>query len=184
MLSNFDVDAFYWINSELSNPVFDLVLPWLRNKYTWIPFYIFLIVALPYYFKKKGIYMVAFIILTIGIADLTSNYGFKKNVQRLRPCNAELTIPVVERVPCGSGYSFTSSHATNHFAMATFLWLLFRDKGRWVGRILYLWAFSISFSQVYVGVHYPVDVICGALLGTALAWIIFRIYTKAVEKIT
>lgn len=182
MLINFDLETFYWINSQLSNPVFDFILPWLRNKYTWIPLYLFLIFGLPYYFGKKGIYMVVFTILTVSVADLASNYGFKKTVQRLRPCNAELTIPVVERVPCGSGYSFTSSHATNHFAMATFLFLLFHYKGRWVGRVLYFWAFAIAFSQVYVGVHYPIDVICGALLGTSVGWMIFQLYKKVTYK--
>lgn len=78
----------------------------------------------------------------------------------------------VKRVPCSNGFSFTSSHATNHFALGTFFFLLFSFTAY---RFLFLvWAGVISFAQVYVGVHYPVDVICGALLGILIGFISFK----------
>lgn len=173
-----DVALFEWINSGLSNAFFDWLMPILRNKNTWLPLYIILVIALPIIFKKQGLIMVLAAIITVGLTDLTSNYGFKKNFQRLRPCKAELSVPVVERVPCGSGYSFTSNHAANHFALATFLWLLFRRKGRWVGPLVFIWAGSIAFAQVYVGLHYPFDILGGAILGILIATIVFRVFQK------
>ncbi|RZL15228.1 MAG: phosphatase PAP2 family protein, partial [Pedobacter sp.] len=79
------------------------------------------------------------------------------------------------RVPCGSGYSFPSAHATNHFGIAVFLILVFYKKWKPILPLGLLWAFSIAFAQVYVGVHYPVDIICGSLLGTLLGFISFRL---------
>lgn len=173
-----DVALFEWINSGLTNVFFDWLMPVLRNKYTWLPLYIVLVIALPVLYKKQGLIMVLAAIITVSLADLTSNYGFKKNFQRLRPCKAEISVPVVERVPCGSGYSFTSNHAANHFALAMFLWLLFRRKSRWVGPVVFTWAASIAFAQVYVGLHYPFDVLGGGLLGAMIAVIVFRAFQK------
>src|SRR5690606_41271822 len=90
----------------------------------------------------------------------------KKNVKRVRPCNDLVFKNEVNiRVRCGSGFSFTSSHATNHFAMAFFWIALFRHRWKHTLWLCITWASLISFSQIYVGVHYPVDIICGALLG-------------------
>jgi undecaprenyl-diphosphatase len=95
----------------------------------------------------------------------------KKSIQRLRPCNdAEMAEKTTLRVSCGSGYSFTSSHAANHFAAAVFLIGIFGASVGWLRPTLLIWAGAISFSQVYVGVHYPADVVCGGLLGAAIGW--------------
>ena len=106
--------------------------------------------------------------LTAGIADFTSSTIIKKSVERPRPCHtfsnpAEINL----RVHCGGGYSFPSSHATNHFAIAFFLILLFKNIWkRSLKFTFFIWAFSISFAQIYVGVHYPIDILAGSILGT------------------
>ncbi|MBK8556199.1 MAG: phosphatase PAP2 family protein [Lewinellaceae bacterium] len=86
-----------------------------------------------------------------------------------------MTEVVIRRVSCGGGYSFTSSHAANHFAVAVFLAAVFGGLSRWLRPGLLLWAAVISFAQVYVGVHYPGDVLAGALLGAIIGWGIYRI---------
>jgi len=162
----------------MSNPIFDVVLPLLREKWFWAPLYLFVAAFSFLNFGKKGWLIVVGLALAVGLADFTSSTLIKKNVQRLRPCNEPvLREEVVLRAPCGSGYSFTSSHAANHFAAAVFLIGIFGPLGRWVRSAAISWAAAIAFSQVYVGVHYPLDVLCGALLGAAIGWfstLIFR----------
>lgn len=161
-----DKEIFLLINQGLSNPVFDWLLPILRNPYTWAPLYLFLIIFFIKHYGKLGILIVACTLLNFGISDAVSSHIIKKNIKRVRPCNdIEFKHDVNVRVRCGSGYSFTSSHATNHFAMAFFWIVLFRRKWRHTLWLCILWAAAISFSQIYVGVHYPVDILCGSILG-------------------
>jgi len=114
--------------------------------------------------------MVLFAVATVGMADVVSSKLVKPAVQRVRPCNdVGLKFEVRELVHCGGGYSFTSSHATNHFAIATFLYLVLGGlRKKWIRWALLAWAASIAYGQVYVGVHYPLDVITGAVLGSLI----------------
>lgn len=163
---NLDKEIFLAINQGLSNPIFDWLLPILRNPFTWAPLYLFVIIFFIKNYGKIGILIVACTLLNFGISDGVSSHLIKKNVKRVRPCNdIEFKHEVNTRVRCGSGYSFTSSHATNHFAMAFFWIVLFRRKWKHTLWLSILWAASIAFSQIYVGVHYPLDVLCGAILG-------------------
>jgi undecaprenyl-diphosphatase len=86
------------------------------------------------------------------------------------------------RVACGGGYSFTSSHAANHFGVAIFLIGAFGLLGAWQQKALLGWAGLIAFSQVYVGVHYPLDVFGGALLGSLLGWLTYRIFKRWIPR--
>ena len=119
-----------------------------------------------------------------GIADLTSSRLVKKSFQRLRPCNEiGLENSLNERIGCGKSYSFTSSHATNHFALSMFLILLLGTRFKWIKIPLFLWAVSIAFAQVYVGVHYPSDVLAGALLGSLLAYLGMITFTSIMPNL-
>lgn len=159
---------FTLINTGLSNPLFDAVLPLFREKWFWAPLYLF-IGAYSLHFGKRGRLIILGVILVAGLADFTSSSIIKKTVKRLRPCNdTEMVERIQARVGCGGGYSFPSSHAANHFAVAVFLIGAFRLAGRWPQKALLAWAALIAFSQVYVGVHYPLDVTCGALLGSLI----------------
>ena len=103
----------------------------------------------------------------------------KESVMRLRPCNdAEIKADVNLLVRCGSGYSFTSSHATNHFAIAAFISMTLGMVLPLIRWPFYLWAASIAFGQVYVGVHYPFDVISGALLGWLIGVLAAKLYNR------
>ena len=130
-------------------------------------------------FKKKGIIMILAIFLSGGIADITSSHIIKKNVERLRPCNdPDVKSEMILRTRCGRGYSFTSSHATNHFAIASIIVLLLGGIWTWIKWPLFLWAGTISLGQVYVGVHYPIDILCGAILGYFCGRLAYYLYKK------
>ena len=182
-LLNWDTQVFQLINSDWSNAFFDFLLPFLRNKYFWFPLYVFIISFLLINFKKKGLYMLIALSVTVGIADATSSHLIKKNVQRLRPCKIYKAPKEMNLlVRCGSGYSFPSSHAANHFSMAVFIFSLIGKKNRWIKWGFIIWAFAISYAQVYVGLHYPLDIIGGALLGSLIAIVIFYFYKKITAK--
>ncbi len=169
ILNNWDAAVFQCINSDLGNPVFDAMLPFFREKWFWAPLYLFLGAFVWSNYGKKGWILVLGMVLSVGLADMTSSRLVKNNVQRLRPCNDPAMVETLHlRVSCGSGYSFTSSHAANHFALAVFLIGLFGHRSRWIRPAALTWAGLIALSQVYVGVHYPGDVICGAILGAAI----------------
>lgn len=169
-LLHLDHQLFFLINQEGQNAFLDWLMPWWREKTTWIPLYVLLLIVAwlktsPRYF----LYFALAVALTVGLADTLSSKVVKPSVERLRPCNDQQVRPAMTlRVHCGPGYSFPSSHATNHFAIGVFLYLtlgLYFRRWRW---LFLLWAASISYGQVYVGVHYPVDVLGGALLGAAI----------------
>jgi len=166
-LEHWDQKMFIRLNSEWTNGFFDSIMPFLRNGAHWYPLYLFLGAFVVMNFRKSGGWWILFFVATIAITDMVGTYVFKHTIERLRPCsdpdfyfNVRL---LVER--CSGGYSFTSNHAANHFGMATFLFITFRSfMGKWA-LVFYLWAILIAYAQVYVGVHYPLDVIAGSLIG-------------------
>ena len=168
-LVKWDQRLFITINSHWTNPVFDAVMPVLRSSLNWIPLYLFLLVFVLLNFRIKGVWWCVFFLATVALTDMTGTYVFKHNFLRWRPCgDPDFYMYVrllVER--CGGGHSFVSNHAANHFGMAVFFFITCRHfAGKWAWAGLF-WAASIAYSQVYVGLHYPLDVLAGALLGTA-----------------
>ena len=100
---------------------------------------------------------------------------------RLRPCNDPINaLHGRLLVECGSGYSFPSSHATNHFGMSLFLYFTFGSFFKWIKPVVILWAALVAYAQVYVGVHYPIDVVTGACIGSIIGYIVARLFNKLV----
>lgn len=178
-LLSLDTDLLLLIHKYLHNEFFDWLMPVLRAKWTWLPLYVFLLAFMLMNFGRRGGLWVLFFIFTLALSDTVSSKAIKYEVKRPRPCQLEMVATQLHvLVPCGGGYSFTSSHASNHFAMATFL---FFTLGRMIRRIRWpamIWAASIAFAQVYVGVHYPVDVLAGGVLGALIGWGIAWYYNK------
>ncbi len=178
-LLQFDTELFLKIHQGLSNSFFDWLMPLLRNKFFWTPLYLFIIIFCIRQYKKTGLYIIGGLLLTFALGDMISSKVIKPNVNRIRPCNEiALTDQIIHRVPCGTGKSFPSAHATNHFGIAAFLIGIFYKKWQPILPIGIFWAASISFAQVYVGVHYPLDVFCGMLLGCAIALFTLFIFQK------
>lgn len=177
-----DETLFFIINNDWHVAFLDTILPFWRNKLFWIPLYVFLISFSLLNFKKQGLYFIFAAIIAVGIADSVSSQLIKKTIQRQRPCNQEAMRNQVDLlVPCGGGYSFTSSHAANHFALATFISLTLGGLVKGIRLPLFLWAGIISFAQVYVGVHFPLDVFCGAILGIFVGYIVATFFSKRIQ---
>jgi membrane-associated phospholipid phosphatase len=184
-LLHLDQWLFDVVNQGMDNALFDAILPFFREKLFWCPFYLFILafIGFNYSRSKAGILLLG-LILAVGLADFTSSNLVKKNVQRIRPCNDPIFSQHIEkRVACGAGFSFTSSHASNHFAVSVFLITIFGQYKRWIKPVLLFWAALIAFSQVYVGVHYPFDVLGGAIIGISLGYFVGRLCIFAMSKI-
>lgn len=177
-LLNFDATVFHLINGwDLG--FLDTVLVISRNKFIWIPLYVAIVVYMAVRWKKQSWLPILFSVLTVVCSDGTSSHLIKKTVERPRPCHTLEQINL--RVKCGSGYSFTSSHATSHMALAVFWVQLFTFWGR--HRWWFLpWAIIIGFAQIFVGVHYPLDVLSGFVVGAIVGWGVFRAYRGVFQK--
>lgn len=174
-----DYAAWYYLNTMWQNDVLDAIVPYLRNQWTWAPLYLFLLLFMTINFGRKGWMWCVFFLLTFALSDQLSATVIKPYVHRLRPCNNPYLQQFVHLlVPCGSGYSFPSSHAANHFALAVFGAITWQRHGRWIWPAALLWAVSVAYAQVYVGVHFPLDVLCGGLLGMAAGYITGKVYNR------
>lgn len=182
-LLKIDNYIFHCINSGLSNTFFDILMPILRHKFTWIPVYCIILLYILKYFSKKSYLIIFIVLLNFSLTDFISNQVFKKNFKRIRPCN-EITLEhnMIERVQCGSGFSFTSNHSANHFGLSFVLIFLGVFVQRNHKLLLIFWAIMVAFAQVYVGVHYPFDVIIGAFLGIFIAYIVSFLSKKIILK--
>ena len=171
---------FLKINRQGANSFFDWIMPFLRIPAIWIPLYLFLLVFVIINFKKKAIPWLLLIASTAAITDFISSHLIKSWVGRLRPCNDPDMIPNIRMLAdyCGQNGSFTSSHAANHFGMAMFLFITMRPVcGNWCW-LFFIWATLICYAQVYVGVHFPFDVIGGAIFGSAIGYFSARLFIK------
>lgn len=179
-INDADTWLFLQINSVWTNSWLDNILPWWRNANTWIPLYLFLILFLTINFKNKAWFWILFAVINVIITDQTSSHLIKTFIQRPRPCADEFLQFHVRLLldHCSGGYSFTSSHATNHFGFAVFVFITLKDVLKQWKWLFIFWAASISYGQVYVGVHYPLDAICGAILGSLIGLMVAKIYNK------
>lgn len=167
-----DLDKYLFgiVNQKASNPFFDSIMPFIRQPLFWLPLYLFIILFAIYNFPKKAAIWIGSLFLTVAITDSISSHVFKPLFGRLRPCNnPELSDSIRLLVDhCGQNGSFTSSHATNHFGIAVFIFITLDKVWDKFNYLFILWAAVISFAQVYVGVHFPFDVIGGAILGSSI----------------
>ena len=175
-LEKIDESLFVAINHDWSSSWLDPIMKTLRYPQTWIPLYAFILFYIIKKEKKDSWKLILTSIVTVAITDSVSASIMKPYFARLRPC-AEAHLHNVMRsvIDCGGLYSFPSSHAANHFGMAACWFFSFYTitgkKWYW----LWIWAFLVCYAQIYVGKHYPLDILCGALLGilvgSFLAWV-------------
>jgi undecaprenyl-diphosphatase len=169
---DFDKYLFGLVNQKASNSFFDSIMPFIRQPLFWLPLYLFIILFAIYNFPKKAAIWIGTMLITVGITDSISSRVFKPLIGRLRPCNnPELSETIRLLVDhCGQNGSFTSSHATNHFGIAVFIFITLEKVWGKFNYLFILWATLICFAQVYVGVHFPFDVLGGAILGSSIGF--------------
>ena len=175
MLERLDQQLFLFLNSCYS-PFWDKVMHAISGILIWIPLYLTILIYLGLKYRRKFIIILLFIILAATLADQLSVHLFKNVFHRLRPCHEPSLEGLVHLVngQCGGLYGFVSSHAANSFNVAL-LSLLFIRK-RWFTILIILWALTVGYSRIYLGVHYPGDVICGSFQGALIGWGIFKLY--------
>ena len=170
ILKDIDKWLFLKINTVWTNPFLDAVYPFWREGYAWAPLYIFLVVFIFINFGWKAWPWIVFFLLTFTLTDQISSHFLKYLVNRPRPCQDEdLMFSVRELLGrCPGNPSFPSSHATNHFGLAFFSYFTLKPYIKKWGYLFFFWAATISYGQIYVGVHYPSDVLSGALIGSLI----------------
>jgi membrane-associated phospholipid phosphatase len=181
-----DQDLFLLLNTVYTHPILDAVYPWFREGNTWMPLYLFVIVLALVNFKQKAFAFILFAVLTVVLTDQISSSLIKPFFERPRPCRDPFLMNQMRMLlnGCSGGYSFTSSHATNHFGFAIYIFMTLGNIiGKWKYAFL-VWAAAIAYGQVYVGVHYPLDIIFGALLGSLIGFGTAYFHYKTAGKIS
>ena len=170
-LSEIDSYIFFHINISFSNDLFDVLMPFITNKayLIFLPFFIWMLCKE----RKKALVILGIALTSLLIADWFAN-ELKLYFERLRPCSELDNVRLL--VGCGRSFSFPSNHAVNAFAFATPFYLMTRSRVR---AAFFIIALLVGFSRVYVGVHYPSDVIAGALFGMLMAFVMMQCYTWA-----
>jgi membrane-associated phospholipid phosphatase len=167
-----DYEVFYAVHIRSQNALCDFILPFVRNQYFWAPLYVFILVVVYQQYGKKGLLWCLWLLVTFACADFISASVLKPIFARARPCMDPQWYGIVRHiVPISTGPSMPSTHATNHFAISTFMIVTLSHVWSPVRYWALLWASLVAFAQVYVGVHYPSDVFVGALLGVWVGYI-------------
>ena len=169
-----DIQLFYFLNVTLQNVVFDWLMPFITEKKHWFPVWAIVIVYLLWKGGKEGRLIILYVIPLIVLSDQLSSSILKPFFGRIRPCNALENINLL--INKSKAFSFPSSHAVNFFALATYFGYYFKK---------YIWWFlviaaMVAYSRVYVGVHYPFDILAGALIGVGCAFVI--IYLRKISE--
>ena len=173
-----DRNIFFSINKKLSNSLFDFIMPIITDEGNWILPILILIFWLLFFNKVKGRIVLSIIILALGINDYVCASILKPYFTRLRPSH-EILEYINLLISKGGRWSLPSNHASNMFALATIIGY-FYSKTKWV---IYFLAILVSFSRVYVGVHYPFDLVMGAFIGYSISWVIISLWLELKFKL-
>lgn len=175
-----DTELFVFLNS-LGSETYDSIWLIITKQTSWIPFFLFLLYLI---FKKLGtkqsLYLLLFIAILLTFSDQITNL-FKNGFQRLRPCNNPEINSFIRIVQSRTSFSFFSGHASNTMGVATFLYLIFNKDFKYFW-LLFLWPLIFAYSRIYLGLHYPLDIITGYFFGVLWGFLMFKFYQKVQKK--
>lgn len=181
-LRELDEQLFLYLNG-LHNEFVDIIMYWVTYKYTWFPLYLLILALVIWKYRWPGLLMMLGVFVAVGLSDQLTSGFMKPYFGRLRPChNPELQGMVHVVGGCGGRYGFASSHASTTFGLSMSLWLMLRGWSR-IFIVAFLWSALVAYSRIYVGVHYPVDILIGATAGMAVGWMVFWLYCIITRKI-
>lgn len=167
-----DTQLFLYLN-QFHSDFWDTIMLLITRKETWFPFYLLIIYFIVKNYRNKSIFILLFLMVTIVASDQLSVL-LKENIQRLRPVHEPGIQHLVHNVLRKGGlYGFVSSHAANSFAIFVFVTRVFKKRSAWF--LFFFWAVIVSYSRIYSGVHYPLDILGGAILGWILALVFYKL---------
>jgi undecaprenyl-diphosphatase len=179
-LLSLDTDLFVFLNS-LGSEKYDGLWSFITKQSNWIPLFLLLLYVI---FKKLGakqtLYLLLFVAVLVTFTDQMTNV-FKNGFQRLRPCNNPEIKSFIRIVQFRGSFSFFSGHASNSMAVATLLYFTLRQYFKYFW-LLFLWPFIFAYSRIYLGLHYPLDILSGYLFGFTSGFLIYKVYKMVQQK--
>ncbi len=179
-LLSLDTQLFVFLNG-LGSETFDGLWLFITKQSNWIPLFLLLLYVI---YKKLGakqtLYFLLFVALLVTITDQTTNL-FKNGFQRLRPCNNPEINSFIRIVKISHSFSFFSGHAANSMAVAAFVYFNFKDKIKYF-ELLFLWPLIFAYSRIYLGLHYPIDIVTGYVFGFTAGFLMYKLYKIAQER--
>ena len=176
-----DKELFLVLNN-LGSQSFDQFWIMVSDKWIWIPLYIiFLYFLFKNYSVKVVIYILLFTAIGVTASDQLASL-FKFGIARLRPCKDPSLMDSMRIVKCGGRFGFYSAHASSTFFLATYLTVLLKRKVKWLPYFLFFWAAVVSYSRIYLGYHFPMDVVFGACMGFLLGGFFATLIQKIINK--
>ena len=176
-----DKQAMIFLNN-LGSSTFDPFWILVSEKWFWIPLYVIFLYFLYKNFNKKSLfYILLFVALGITASDQIANI-FKFGFERLRPCHDPSLEGLLREVKCGGKFGVYSAHSSNSFFVATYLTILLGKKIKQLPYFLFVWAAIVAYSRVYLGMHFPGDIIVGAIMGILLALFFGTLAKKVIKK--
>ncbi|GAB4395278.1 MAG: phosphatase PAP2 family protein [Microscillaceae bacterium] len=178
----YDTYCLLWLNGQ-HHPWLDPPMFWMSETLTWLPLHFFLLYKMWQSLRQYFWRGVLAVVLVISLADGCTSQVMKPYFRRLRPTHEASIQARIHTVAGyrGGRYGFASSHAANTFGLAMLLYLLFRKRWPYAGA-LFAWAALVSYTRIYLGVHYPLDLLAGAAVGIFFAYLISRVYFWALPK--
>ncbi len=182
-LKELDREVFLLING-CNSAAFDSIMFFISGKFSWIPFYVFLLYLMIRVAGKNIIYIIPAAIILIILSDQGSVLFFKNIFHRLRPCHEESLKGFVHIVngTCGGQFGFISSHAANTMAISIFVFLFLRNKFPKQAFLIFIFPLLVGYSRVYLGIHYPADVLCGIIFGAIVGCVIAMLTLQIISK--
>ena len=176
-----DKELLIYLNN-LGSEQWDSLWLFITNQLNWAPLFLVIIILI---FKnlgwKKGTFLFLFLIVMVAFSDQFTNM-IRGIFERLRPNNDTSINHLLRTLINPQSYSFTSGHATTSTAFTVFIYLLFRDKYKYI-KLMFLFPLVFAYSRLYLGVHFPIDIICGATVGTSIGFTFFKIHTFLQRKL-